>query len=108
KNVILVYNTLMVICNAIFFVKLLQHIDYGRRFLDFRYPDRNDTSEKTMNELYLAWFGYVSRYLDMLDTVFFVLRKKYSQVTFLHVYHHMIVPFLGESTPWHAGAERPI
>ncbi|XP_020287666.1 elongation of very long chain fatty acids protein 7-like isoform X2 [Pseudomyrmex gracilis] len=27
--------------------------------------------------------------LDLLDTVFFVLRKKTNQVTFLHVYHHV-------------------
>lgn len=27
--------------------------------------------------------------LDLLETIFFVLRKKQNQVTFLHVYHHM-------------------
>jgi len=30
---------------------------------------------------------------DLLDTVFFVLRKKWSQVTPLHVSHHVIMPF---------------
>ena len=85
----------MVVANAVFFVESLRHIDSGRRFLDFNYPDRNDTSEETMNELWLGWFGYMSRFLDMLDTIFFVLRKKDNQVSFLHVYHHMVVPFLG-------------
>lgn len=94
-NVIRLYNTFMVLVNALFFVILMQHIDYGRRFLDFRYPDRADTSEFALNELNLAWYGYLSRYLDMLDTIFFVLRKKQNQISFLHVYHHMIVPFLG-------------
>lgn len=95
-NLIRFYNTCMVVFNAIFFVILLQHIDYGRRFLDFRYPDRADTSPFALNELSLAWWGYLSRYLDMLDTIFFVLRKKQNQISFLHVYHHMIVPFLGK------------
>uniref|UniRef100_A0A3P9DHJ6 Elongation of very long chain fatty acids protein n=1 Tax=Maylandia zebra TaxID=106582 RepID=A0A3P9DHJ6_9CICH len=26
--------------------------------------------------------------IEYLDTVFFILRKKFNQVTFLHVYHH--------------------
>ena len=30
----------------------------------------------------------------MLDTVFFVLRKKTNQITFFHVIHHGIVPLL--------------
>ncbi|CAL1286996.1 unnamed protein product [Larinioides sclopetarius] len=31
---------------------------------------------------------YEVKFLDLLDTVLFVLRKKQSQVTFLHVFHH--------------------
>ncbi|XP_003737047.1 elongation of very long chain fatty acids protein 5-like [Galendromus occidentalis] len=31
------------------------------------------------------------RILDFLDTVFFVLSKKQSHVSFLHVYHHVVV-----------------
>ena len=31
------------------------------------------------------------RILDFLDTVFFVLAKKQSHVSFLHVYHHVVV-----------------
>ncbi|KAH9403439.1 hypothetical protein TYRP_015329 [Tyrophagus putrescentiae] len=37
----------------------------------------------------------LSKYVDMLDTVFFVLRKKESQITGLHVYHHSTVPTFG-------------
>ncbi|XP_075236593.1 very long chain fatty acid elongase 7-like [Lycorma delicatula] len=35
-----------------------------------------------------GWFYLVSKIIDLLDTVFFILRKKQSHVTFLHVYHH--------------------
>ncbi|XP_073831798.1 very long chain fatty acid elongase 7-like [Musca autumnalis] len=36
---------------------------------------------------------YVSKYLDFFDTVFFVLRKKHNQMTFLHLYHHSCMIF---------------
>ena len=36
----------------------------------------------------------ISRLIDLLDTVFIVLRKKDSQITSLHLYHHTVVPFL--------------
>lgn len=32
--------------------------------------------------------------VDLLDTVFFVLRRKQNQITFLHTYHHMSVVVL--------------
>lgn len=60
-----------------------------------------------MNKLIFAtYLYYSSKYVDLLDTVrlsyerqlkifhikfsqiFFVLRKKFNQITFLHVYHH--------------------
>lgn len=36
----------------------------------------------------LAWWYFIAKVIELLDTVFFVLRKKQNQVTFLHVYHH--------------------
>lgn len=31
---------------------------------------------------------------ELLDTIFFILRKKNNQVTFLHVYHHAVMVFV--------------
>ncbi|CAD7003755.1 elongation of very long chain fatty acids protein F-like [Ceratitis capitata] len=40
----------------------------------------------------LAGYSYViNKFLDLFDTIFFVLRKSYKQVTFLHVYHHIMM-----------------
>ncbi|XP_030385974.1 elongation of very long chain fatty acids protein 4-like [Scaptodrosophila lebanonensis] len=34
------------------------------------------------------WWFYISKLLEFSDTLFFILRKKWSQLSFLHVYHH--------------------
>lgn len=35
---------------------------------------------------------FICKLIELLDTVFFVLRKKHRQVSFLHVYHHAMMP----------------
>ncbi|KAJ8711368.1 hypothetical protein PYW07_008610 [Mythimna separata] len=42
-----------------------------------------------------VWLYYMIKVIDLMDTVFFVLRKKYNQVSFLHVYHHLGMCLLG-------------
>lgn len=37
------------------------------------------------------YYYFLSKVSEVLDTVFFILRKKYNQVTFLHVYHHAMM-----------------
>ncbi|XP_060894773.1 elongation of very long chain fatty acids protein 7a [Labrus mixtus] len=51
------------------------------------------TSPQAVRMAATCWLYYFSKFIEMLDTIFFVLRKKNSQVTFLHVYHHSIMPF---------------
>ena len=42
--------------------------------------------------LYLSFVYFCAKFLDLFDTVFFILRKKDQQVTFLHVVHHSVMP----------------
>ncbi len=34
------------------------------------------------------WWYFISKAIEFLDTVWMILRKKFNQVTFLHVFHH--------------------
>lgn len=38
---------------------------------------------------------FMLKVVDLMDTVFFILRKKNNQVTFLHIYHHAGMVTLG-------------
>ncbi|KAF6198719.1 hypothetical protein GE061_008471 [Apolygus lucorum] len=40
-----------------------------------------------------VWMYYLTKYVELFDTIFFVMRKKNDQVSKLHVYHHSIMPF---------------
>jgi len=37
------------------------------------------------------WMYFFSRYIEFTDTLFFILRKKNNQISFLHVYHHVSI-----------------
>lgn len=41
---------------------------------------------------YLYW---LTKLADCFDTLFFVMRKKFNQITLLHMYHHTVVPLFG-------------
>lgn len=61
------------------------------------------------NEMRIAkalWWYYFSKLVEFLDTVFFVLRKKNNQVSFLHVYHHgTMFPLWYIGVKWVAGGQ---
>ncbi|XP_063230381.1 very long chain fatty acid elongase AAEL008004-like [Bacillus rossius redtenbacheri] len=65
------------------------------RYKFFCEPIDYSNEEYSLYAVHLAWLYYMLKILDLLDTVFFVLRKKTSQITFLHVYHHAIMIFTG-------------
>ena len=52
------------------------------------------------------WWYYFSKLIEFLDTIFFVLRKKNNQISFLHVYHHATMfPIWWIGIKWTAGGQ---
>lgn len=47
-----------------------------------------EVTEPKMKLVYITYMYFLLKLIDLLDTVFFVLRKKTNQITFLHKYHH--------------------
>lgn len=45
-----------------------------------------------MQMLNLCYVYYLSKLTEFADTIFFVLKKKKSQLTWLHLYHHSLTP----------------
>ena len=40
----------------------------------------------------MTWWYFFSKFIDYFDSVFFLLRKKWSHLSTLHVIHHGIMP----------------
>ncbi|KAI2800212.1 hypothetical protein BLOT_013733 [Blomia tropicalis] len=96
KKVLLTYNTFMCLANGAFFIRIL--INYNetlKRLFDFNFPSFNDTSDWDMTIIFNNYLYLITKYIDLFDTIFFVLRKKQSQITPLHLYHHFSVAFFG-------------
>jgi len=82
KPVLVAYNAAQVVINA--YVALLLAQATGGRVWGIGLPD----SEAVRYGVYLH---YLCKYLDMLDTLIIVLRKKGEQLSFLHLWHHSTI-----------------
>ncbi len=54
------------------------------------YSDKPD-SRRALN---LAWWYFFSKFIDLVDSFFFVLRRKWSHLSALHLVHHGTLPWL--------------
>jgi len=92
KPVILAYNIIMVIVNASFFVYASYHTAFGIKTWYCVPIDQTAFDSEWRVKLTVGWLFVMSKFIDLLDTIFFVLRKNFHQVSALHVIHHSLVP----------------
>ncbi|XP_066901701.1 very long chain fatty acid elongase 7 [Halyomorpha halys] len=95
KRVRMVYNVVQIIIN--WYICSMCFGLVGNRISDpWRngcYPVTSVTKDPDAYKMIvkISYYYYVNKILDFIETVFFVLRKKQSQVSFLHLYHHVIM-----------------
>lgn len=85
KVPMLVYNAVQVLLSLTMALNLGQFIYFGVFNLNGRFTGAI--------ELWV-FVHYTTKFLDMFDTYFMVLRKKEEQLSFLHVYHHLTIGFI--------------
>ncbi|XP_023176873.2 elongation of very long chain fatty acids protein F [Drosophila hydei] len=89
KFVMQLYNVVQVVANSLLFVYGVYYSLLQPSFsLSCQPVEHDNTTPQMMRLIYASYGYYLLKYLDLFDTVFIVLRKKNSQVSFLHVYHH--------------------
>ncbi|XP_062125433.1 elongation of very long chain fatty acids protein 7 [Drosophila sulfurigaster albostrigata] len=89
KFVMQLYNVIQVVANTAVFIYGMCYTIFNPGYSFLCQPvEHENTTPQMMHLIYASYGYYMLKYLDLLDTVFIVLRKKNSQVSFLHVYHH--------------------
>ncbi|XP_017057437.1 elongation of very long chain fatty acids protein F [Drosophila ficusphila] len=95
RGVIKAYNIMQIVYNSaaltggLYFLFVLKAYDLScisRLPLDHEYKNW---------ERWLSYSYFFNKLMDLMETVFFVLRKKYRQISVLHVVHHLIMAFGG-------------
>ncbi|XP_030038162.2 elongation of very long chain fatty acids protein 7 [Manduca sexta] len=87
-NILLVYNLAEIIFAAYLFnlcIKILVPLGMLRKTCTM------DTEESKYQVTSTNYWYFICKLTELLDTVFFVLRKKRNQISFLHVYHHTLL-----------------
>ncbi|XP_062555780.1 elongation of very long chain fatty acids protein AAEL008004-like [Armigeres subalbatus] len=92
KKLILIYNILQVLANLYLCIEGVR-VAVAMRISLTCQPVDYSNHPLALRELKLVHLYYLLKVSDLIDTVFFVLRKKQSHVTFLHVYHHSAIMF---------------
>ena len=61
------------------------------------------TNPEAINMLSITWWFYLSKFIDLFDSIFFILRKKFDHLSPLHVIHHSTLPIFSWFGPKFAG-----
>ncbi|XP_065372435.1 very long chain fatty acid elongase AAEL008004 isoform X2 [Calliphora vicina] len=91
QNTLILYNAVQVIFSAWIFYECLMGGWWGHYSFTCQPVEYND-HPRTKRMVHACWWYYFSKFTEFMDTIFFVLRKKQSQITTLHVIHHGCMP----------------
>lgn len=89
-----VYNVCMVIFNGWMCLVGMSITNYGLDAWGCQLVDKTSTNYNETMKLFVGYWFFCSKLIELSDTVIFILRKKWNQVSVLHVIHHSLVPLL--------------
>ena len=88
RNLMVLYNTIMV-CFSSYLVYEFSVAGwiFGGYTLGCQLVDPS-MHPQALRMARACWLFYITKLIELVDTVFFVLRRKFNLITFLHVFHH--------------------
>lgn len=92
RRVMFVYNLVMSLFNGYFFGLVAIHSNFGLITWRCTPNDPSAFDDVWKWRLKMGWVFFMSKFVDLADTFFFVARKNFHQVSALHVIHHAAMP----------------
>lgn len=92
KDLMIVYNFLMVLVSAWMFYEGCIFLNFGLDAWGCARSDYTSEDLSTRRFLFVAWLFFFTKLIEFADTIFMVLRKRYDMISNLHIIHHSIVP----------------
>lgn len=90
KPYIFTYNLYQCVLN-IWCVAAVIHEVYTNPMFKNIWGNYPEESPRAFRISFLVWVHYNNKYVELLDTLFMILRKKNRQISFLHCYHHILL-----------------
>eukprot|EP01126_Amoeba_proteus_P033342 TRINITY_DN3272_c0_g5_i7.p1 TRINITY_DN3272_c0_g5~~TRINITY_DN3272_c0_g5_i7.p1 ORF type:complete len:294 (+),score=42.42 TRINITY_DN3272_c0_g5_i7:67-948(+) len=92
NNFVIVYNFFLVLLSLWMVEEMVRHAYFVAGYKWF--CNNVDRDPKSLGLSWALYIFFVSKILEFLDTIIMALKKKNTQITFLHMYHHISMPLL--------------
>ena len=87
KFLIFCYNVFS-ICVNVYISSTIIYLKYKAKDFDLCTTIESTGTPYSLEMNQIIWWFYVIKGLEFLDTVFFILRKKFYKISFLHIFNH--------------------
>ncbi|KAK4019678.1 hypothetical protein OUZ56_001691 [Daphnia magna] len=91
RGALMVYNAFQIVFNGWMFYHICRLTWFNGYSFICQPVDYSD-NEDALELIKMGYCFYISKFIDFLDTLFFIMRRKDNQITFLHVFHHASIP----------------
>uniref|UniRef100_A0A1B6D3I0 Elongation of very long chain fatty acids protein n=1 Tax=Clastoptera arizonana TaxID=38151 RepID=A0A1B6D3I0_9HEMI len=91
KNAMIIYNVFQILLSGWFVEESLRTVWLPGKYNILNQPVDYSDEPFPVYVAFVCYIFFLSKILDLLDTVFMILRKKTNQQSFLHTYHHSIM-----------------
>jgi len=88
---VFVYNVYQCLLNLWTVIEMIREVTGNGHFKEGIWGNIPQTGLGGFRISWLVWVHYNNKFIELLDTLWMILKKKNDQISFLHCYHHMLL-----------------